>query len=504
MASLSSENETPTVESEGDSQGGTETLRPRPVRPPPPYRPSNNTSNSPEEPSFLSSELQDALNSPTLPTEQPPPYTPPTSVYTPPTTMLVPHEVQPLLESQVRWFYRDPNVYWKPFSGHDSLKLERQYQKLTAASGNTDPNEWTVRVHGEMSDANLQDMICESVFWKSPAQRILRGTWFEVTSEKKWYPLEKEDAEAVEGAHCDKSWRIRADTALKALSEAGQMSQAGKVEWNKIFLKNHNVVWYGDEEISMIKTDFSSRMMQKIGFAGGNKLVRGYKDSAMFEDGRQPPVKHFVFCTHGIGQLYDASEDVKSVVKSTTDLKNTCTELANKHFKHQWEGGRVEFLPVEWRSMLTLDRGIVETITPQGVRQLRDMANSTILDVIYYLSPVFHAEIIESVRFQLNKHFLHILERFPNFTVDGGKFSLFAHSLGSVIVYDILAECKPDPAAEDVGVDTDEKECLEIQLAKARAKVSELEDKMSALGKIPRSHRKKMGLKFPVSMTSKL
>ena len=70
-----------------------------------------------------------------------------------------------------------------------------------------------------------------------------------------------------------------------------------------------------------------------------------------------------------------------------------CSDIAKKHFKDQWEGGRVEFIPVEWRSMLTLDRGMVETITPQDVKQLRDMANSTILDVIYYLSPVFQPEV---------------------------------------------------------------------------------------------------------------
>ena len=54
--------------------------------------------------------------------------------------------------------------------------------------------------------------------------------------------------------------------------------------------------------------------------ASGNKLVRGYKDLATFEDGRLPPVRHVVFCTHGIGQGYNnASDDVKFIVKSTSE-----------------------------------------------------------------------------------------------------------------------------------------------------------------------------------------
>ena len=125
-----------------------------------------------QEQSFLPSDLSESPTSQSNPIQpQPPPYAPPSSLYTPPpiptpATTFIPHEVQPLTHAEVRWFYREPNVYWKPFCGHDSLRLEQQYQLLTTQGDGGDPNNWVVRVHGEMYDVNLQEMTCEAVFWK--------------------------------------------------------------------------------------------------------------------------------------------------------------------------------------------------------------------------------------------------------------------------------------------------------------------------------------------------
>ena len=44
--------------------------------------------------------------------------------------------------------------------------------------------------------------------WTDKPRKILRGTWFEVSSEK-WYPLEELDSILVEKEHCRMSWRNR-------------------------------------------------------------------------------------------------------------------------------------------------------------------------------------------------------------------------------------------------------------------------------------------------------
>lgn len=69
----------------------------------------------------------------------------------------------------------------------------------------------------------------------------------------------------------------------------------------------------------------------------------------------------------------------------------------------------------------------------------------------------------------MNKHFLQVLECFPDFISQGGKFSVFAHSLGSIIAYDILSECKEEVTLPiDTRADPDGQEDLHVQLLKAK------------------------------------
>ena len=64
----------------------------------------------------------------------------------------------------------------------------------------------------------------------------------------------------------------------------------------------------------------------------------------------------------------------------------------------------MEFIPVDWRSMLSLDKGLIEEITPRGVKQIRNMINASVLDLIYYLSPVFNSEVSITVALLCDWH----------------------------------------------------------------------------------------------------
>lgn len=48
---------------------------------------------------------------------------------------------------------------------------------------------------------------------------------------------------------------------------------------------------------------------------------------------------------------------------------------------------RIEVLPVEWRTTLTLDHGTIAETTPGGVEWLRNLLNTTALDILYFTSP---------------------------------------------------------------------------------------------------------------------
>ena len=46
-----------------------------------------------------------------------------------------------------------------------------------------------------------------------------------------------------------------------------------------------------------------------------------------------------------------------STIYSSCRLREKCHKVARKQFKEQWRGGRVEYIPVEWRTWLQLDKG---------------------------------------------------------------------------------------------------------------------------------------------------
>ncbi|KAM7524488.1 hypothetical protein LguiA_014390 [Lonicera macranthoides] len=93
-------------------------------------------------------------------------------------------------------------------------------------------------------------------------------------------------------------------------------------------------------------------------------------------------------------------------------------------------------MTIEWRRDLKLSgETAVEKITLDGVRGLRVMLSATVHDVLYYMSPIYCQDIIDSVSNQLNRLYLKFLKRNPGYD---GKVSLYGHSLGSVLSYDIL------------------------------------------------------------------
>uniref|UniRef100_A0A2P2MMQ5 Phospholipase SGR2-like n=1 Tax=Rhizophora mucronata TaxID=61149 RepID=A0A2P2MMQ5_RHIMU len=158
----------------------------------------------------------------------------------------------------------------------------------------------------------------------------------------------------------------------------------------------------------------------------------------------QVPVRHVVFMVHGIGQRLEKS----NLVDDVGDFRQITSSLAEQHLtSHQRASQRVLFIPCQWRKGLKLSgEAAVEKITLDGVRGLRVMLSATVHDVLYYMSPIYCQDIIDSVSNQLNRLFLKFLKRNPGYD---GKVSIYGHSLGSVLSYDILCHqenlCSPYP-----------------------------------------------------------
>lgn len=79
--------------------------------------------------------------------------------------------------------------------------------------------------------------------------------------------------------------------------------------------------------------------------------------------------------------------------------------------------------------------GIVEAITPTSVLSIRHILNTSAMDILYYTSPLYGGEVRNGLQLELNRLYLMFVNRHPDWK---GKVSILAHSLGCVIVYDIV------------------------------------------------------------------
>lgn len=123
--------------------------------------------------------------------------------------------------------------------------------------------------------------------------------------------------------------------------------------------------------------------------------------------------------------------------------------MVQSHYRGSYDSGeigRIEVLPISWHSELhSEESGIdakLKAITLESIPKIRSLANETILDVLFYTSPKFCQHIIDIVAGSLNKLYTLFCQRNPAFS---GRVSLSGHSLGSLILFDLLTHQKAEP-----------------------------------------------------------
>ncbi|RLN50650.1 hypothetical protein BBJ28_00003955, partial [Nothophytophthora sp. Chile5] len=148
--------------------------------------------------------------------------------------------------------------------------------------------------------------------------------------------------------------------------------------------------------------------------------------TAAIEDDRDidEDVDHLVLIVHGIGDALKTLDlinvvTLRSIIDCATTLRELNREaLRSAHFadaEDRADGGvagdrrrrrpRVEFLPIEWHSKLHmegLDR-LIGDVTLPAIPKLRELANDTVLDVLLFMSPLFHQVILDEVASEMNR-----------------------------------------------------------------------------------------------------
>uniref|UniRef100_A0A8B9GEL1 DDHD domain containing 2 n=1 Tax=Amazona collaria TaxID=241587 RepID=A0A8B9GEL1_9PSIT len=199
-------------------------------------------------------------------------------------------------------------------------------------------------------------------------------------------------------------------------------------------------------------------------------VKRGVENiAAEIPNGEPLQIDHLVFVVHGIGPACDIR--FRSIVQCVNDFRSVSLSMLQAHFKRAQEQqhiGRVEFLPVNWHSSLH-STGVdvdLERITLPSINRLRHFINDTILDVFFYNSSTYCQTIVDTVASEMNRLYQLFLQRNPLFK---GGVSIAGHSLGSLILFDLLTNQKAAPeedetAASNRGVE-DVKEMLkELEL----------------------------------------
>ncbi|XP_032044194.1 phospholipase DDHD1 isoform X3 [Aythya fuligula] len=381
--------------------------------------------------------------------------------------------VRELGAEEVRWFYREDRKTWKPFIGYDSLRIELAFRALGPEPREEGEAVEPVCVRSGLYEVDVVNAECYPVYWNQTEKiPVMRGQWF---IDGTWQPLEEEESNLIEQEHLNRfrgqqlqesfdmevskpvdgkevhyylppfslpslfKWR-----GYKENSDAACLKRKRSQAIHSLKLSRNHVDWHSVDEVYLYSDATTSKIArtvtQKLGFSkassSGTRLHRGYVEEATLED-KPPQTSHIVFVVHGIGQKMDQGR----IIKNTAMMRDTARKIEEKYFSNL--ATHVEFLPVEWRSKLTLDGDTVDSITPDKVRGLRDMLNSSAMDIMYYTSPLYRDELVKGLQQELNRLYTLFCSRNPEFEEKGGKVSIVSHSLGCVITYDIMTGWNP-------------------------------------------------------------
>ncbi|NXX46133.1 S23IP protein, partial [Tricholaema leucomelas] len=338
--------------------------------------------------------------------------------------VLLQHQYEPV---QPHWFYckevEDKQI-WLPFSLLDSAKLEEVYNSVQP-----DPESVVLSTDGGRYDVYLYDRVRKAVYWEEEPSEVRRCTWFyKGDKDSRFVPYTEDFSEKLEAEY------KRAVTTN---------------QWHRRleFPNGETIVMHNSKVIVQFQPSASPDEWgtSQDGQARPRVVKRGIDDDHdEIPDGEMSQIDHLVFMVHGIGPVCDLR--FRSIVECVDDFRTVSLKLLQTHFKKSLEEGkvsRVEFLPVHWHSSLHgdatgVDRNI-KKITLPSIGRLRHFTNETLLDILFYNSPTYCQTIVDKVGLEMNRLYALFMSRNPHFR---GGVSVAGHSLGSLILFDILSNQK--------------------------------------------------------------
>uniref|UniRef100_A0A3Q0SP45 DDHD domain containing 2 n=1 Tax=Amphilophus citrinellus TaxID=61819 RepID=A0A3Q0SP45_AMPCI len=337
----------------------------------------------------------------------------------------------PYREVQPHWFFcrrADDNTSWLPFSREDSDKLENAF-----TNSKTDV---VVAVEGQRYDVHVKERKRYAVYWEQAPSEVRRCTWFyKGDKDTRFMPYPEDFSKDLEDAY---KKAVTLDEWKKKLEfPTGETV----ILHNPKLIMQYQPIGLQDDWVSSPSEQTRPRTVKR----GVDNI------SVEIPDGEPEKVDHVVFMVHGIGPACDLR--FRSIIQCVNDFRSVSLSLLASHYKRaQQEGqvGRVEFLPVNWHSALHGDAtGVdedIQRITLPSISRLRHFTNDTLLDLFFYNSPTYCQTIVDTVASEFNR--LHDLfkQRHPEFS---GAVSVVGHSLGSLILFDLLTNQRKESQARE-------------------------------------------------------
>ncbi|XP_045541317.1 uncharacterized protein LOC106710674 [Papilio machaon] len=323
------------------------------------------------------------------------------------------------------WFYRmdsEGKSLWKGFSTVDSTALENAFVSPELSERTLVPTD------GGRYDVNVVGRLRVPVYWSGNPTNVMRCSWFyKGTTDARYVPYSELVAEKLEEEY-----------------KHGILTG----EWHRrLILPNGElVVMHGPSVmVHFLQTSTDDTFSSSSQTTTRPRVVRRGVAESEIEDTEPGQVDHLLLLCHGVGSACDMR--FRPVEEVVDDFRTTSLQLIQSHYKNSYESGvvgRIEVLPISWHSTLHsgengVDKRLAQ-ITLDSIPRLRNFTNDTVLDVLFYTSPVYCQTIIDTVCKELNRIYSLFKSRNPTFT---GGVSLGGHSLGSVILYDLLCHQKP-------------------------------------------------------------
>ncbi|XP_062399010.1 phospholipase DDHD2-like isoform X2 [Sardina pilchardus] len=321
---------------------------------------------------------------------------------------------------QPHWLYYDhvdSNDLWVPFSQYDSNNLNDAFNRATEGQ------EQVVATEGAHYDVLLTERIRRAAYWEEEPTSVRRATWFcKGAKDHHYIPYPESFSERLELAFMEAmlqdQWRKTVELPT------------GEV----VILHNPKLATQWPSVTSI--DDWAS-----TDHKNACSVKRGIENTgAEIPQGQPETIDHLVFMVHGIGPACDFR--FRTIISCASSFRHAARELVETHCRAaRAEGrvGRVEFLPVDWHTPLHdnatgVDK-VIQRISLPSIERLRNFANETLLDLFFYSSPTYCQIILDTVAMELNRLHGLFCSRHPDFQ---GQVSLVGHSLGSLILFDLL------------------------------------------------------------------